>query len=53
MNMRLLLYGIRLRKDQLDYLKTKDNAADWIRNAIDEKKKREKLQKDKPVAMVD
>jgi len=43
MNMSLLLYGVRLRKDQLDYLRTKDNPADWIRNAIDEKRKREKI----------
>ena len=41
--MRLLYYGVRLRKDQLDYLRTKDNAAVWIRKAIDKQIKRERL----------
>ena len=32
---RLILYGVRLRKDQLDFLRTKDNASEWVRDTID------------------
>jgi len=34
-------YGIRLRTDQLRYLKEVGNPSEWIRDAIDEKRKRE------------
>jgi len=34
-------YGVRLRIDQLKYLKEVSNPSDWIREAIDEKRKRE------------
>jgi hypothetical protein len=35
-------YGVRLRRDQLKYLKRVANASQWVRDAIDEKRKREK-----------
>jgi len=34
-------YGVRLRADQLKYLKEVGNPSEWIRIAIDEKRKRE------------
>jgi len=34
-------YGIRLRADQLKYLREVGNPSEWIRDAIDEKRKRE------------
>jgi len=34
-------YGVRLRTDQLQYLKEVGNPSDWVREAIDEKRKRE------------
>jgi len=34
-------YGVRLRIDQLRYLKEVSNPSEWIREAIDEKRKRE------------
>lgn len=36
-----LHYGVRLRVDQLKYLKEVQNPSEWIRKAIDEKYKRE------------
>jgi hypothetical protein len=36
-----LHYGVRLRTDQLKYLKNVPNPSEWIRNAVDEKRKRE------------
>jgi len=38
---RKIHYGIRLRTDQLRYLKEVGNPSEWIRSAIDEKRKRE------------
>jgi len=38
-----LHYGVRLRTDQLKYLKTVAKPSEWIRQAIDEKKMREEL----------
>jgi hypothetical protein len=38
-------YGVRLRADQLKYLKDVENPSAWIRKAIDEKRKREKKEK--------
>jgi hypothetical protein len=35
-------YGIRLRIDQAQYLRRVPNASKWVREAIDEKRKREK-----------
>lgn len=34
-------YGIRLRIDQTKYLREITNPSEWIREAIDEKRKRE------------
>jgi len=34
-------YGVRLRADQLEYLKSVPNPSEWIRKAVDEKRKRE------------
>ncbi|UCE44261.1 MAG: hypothetical protein JSV57_01885 [Candidatus Bathyarchaeota archaeon] len=45
MSKKKLHYGVRLRTDQLDYLKDVDNPSDWVRKAIDEKRKREKRNK--------
>ncbi|MDH5623748.1 MAG: hypothetical protein OEY39_04705 [Candidatus Bathyarchaeota archaeon] len=36
-----LHYGVRLRVDQLKYLKNVSNPSEWIRTAVDEKRKRE------------
>ena len=36
-------YGVRLRIDQLKYLKEVNNPSQWIREAIDEKRKREDM----------
>ena len=33
--------GVRLRTDQMKYLKTVDKPSEWIREAVDEKKRRE------------
>jgi len=38
---RKLHYGIRLTADQLKYLKTVGKPSEWIREAVDEKRKRE------------
>ena len=38
-----LHYGVRLRPDQLKYLKTLPHSSEWVREAIDEKIKRDKL----------
>jgi len=35
-------YGVRLRADQLEYLKSVPNPSEWIRKAVDEKRNREK-----------
>jgi hypothetical protein len=34
-------YGVRLTADQLKYLKTISKPSEWIREAVDEKKRRE------------
>ena len=41
MNKRKLHYGVRLTVDQLKYLKTIGKPSEWIRQAVDEKKRRE------------
>jgi len=41
MSKRKLHYGVRLTTDQLKYLKTVGKPSEWIREAVDEKKKRE------------
>jgi len=41
MSKKKLHYGVRLRTDQLKYLKDIPNPSEWIRNAVDEKRKRE------------
>jgi len=41
MSERKLHYGVRLRIDQLKYLERVQNPSEWIRKAIDEKRKRE------------
>lgn len=38
----LVHYGVRLRKDQLEYLKTKEDKAGWIRAAVDNQIRQEK-----------
>jgi len=45
MSKKKLHYGVRLRVDQLKYLKDVKNPSQWIRNAVDEKRKREKKKK--------
>ncbi|UCC33678.1 MAG: hypothetical protein JSW53_01360 [Candidatus Bathyarchaeota archaeon] len=45
MSKKKLHYGVRLRTDQLKYLKAVDNPSDWVRKAIDEKRKRERKSK--------
>jgi len=42
-----LHYGVRLRVDQLKYLKKVQNPSEWIRKAVDEKRKREEKKKTK------
>lgn len=41
MNDKKVHYGVRLRIDQTQYLKEVANPSEWIREAIDEKRKRE------------
>jgi len=41
MSKKKLHYGVRLRVDQLRYLKTVGKPSEWIRDAVDEKKMRE------------
>jgi hypothetical protein len=41
MSKRKLHYGVRLTTDQLKYLRTVGKPSEWIREAVDEKKKRE------------
>lgn len=41
MSKKKLHYGVRLRVDQLKYLKSVQNPSQWIRKAVDEKRKRE------------
>jgi len=41
MSKRKLHYGVRLTTDQLKYLKTVAKPSEWIREAVNEKKKRE------------
>jgi hypothetical protein len=36
-----LHYGVRLTTEQLKYLKTVSKPSEWIREAVDEKKRRE------------
>ena len=45
MSQRKLHYGVRLRTDQLKYLKNVSNPSEWIRNAVDEKRKREEKER--------
>ena len=45
MSEKKLHYGVRLRRDQLKYLKEVENPSDWVRKAIDEKRKREERRK--------
>ena len=40
MSKKKLLYGVRLTIDQVKYLKTVDKPSEWIRSAVDEKKRR-------------
>jgi len=47
MSEKKLHYGIRLRVDQLKYLKEVQNPSEWVRKAIDEKRKREEKRKTK------
>lgn len=37
----LISYSIMLRREQVEYLKERENASDWVREAIDEKMERE------------
>jgi hypothetical protein len=41
MSKRKLHYGVRLTTDQLKYLRTVGKPSEWIREAVDEKKRRE------------
>lgn len=41
MSKKKLHYGVRLRVDQLKYLEKVPNPSEWVRKAIDEKRKRE------------
>jgi hypothetical protein len=41
MSKKKLHYGVRLRVDQLKYLERISNRSEWVRKAIDEKRKRE------------
>jgi hypothetical protein len=41
MSKRKLHYGVRLTADQLKYLRTVGKPSEWIREAVDEKRKRE------------
>lgn len=41
MSKRKLHYGVRLTTEQLRYLKTVGKPSEWIREAVDEKRKRE------------
>jgi len=43
MSKRKLHYGVRLTTDQLKYLKTVGKPSEWIRQAVDEKKRREEM----------
>jgi len=38
-------YGVRLRIDQALYLRDVSNASEWIRDAIDEKRRQEQKKK--------
>jgi len=40
-NGKKLHYGVRLRTDQLKYLKSVSKPSEWIRTAVDEKRRRE------------
>ncbi len=41
MSKKKLHYGVRLTTEQLKYLKTVNKPSEWIREAVDEKKRRE------------
>jgi hypothetical protein len=41
MSKRKLHYGVRLTSDQLRYLRSVGKPSEWIREAVDEKRKRE------------
>ena len=41
MSDRKLHYGVRLTAEQLKYLKTVGRPSEWIREAVDEKRRRE------------
>jgi len=45
MSKKKLHYGVRLRVDQLKFLKDVQNPSEWIRNAVDEKRKREEKER--------
>jgi len=47
MSEKKLHYGVRLRRDQLRYLEEVENPSEWVRKAIDEKRKREERGKAK------
>ena len=47
MSNRKLHYGVRLTAEQLQYLKTVGKPSEWIREAVDEKRKREKINRHK------
>ena len=47
MSDRKLHYGVRLTAEQLRYLKTVGKPSEWIREAVDEKRKREKINRNK------
>jgi len=45
MSKKKIHYGVRLRADQLRYLEEVQNPSEWVRKAIDEKRKREDKRK--------
>lgn len=45
MSKKKLHYGVRLSVDQLKYLKNVQKPSEWIRKAIDEKRKREETKR--------
>ncbi len=45
MSEKKLHYGVRLTTDQLKYLKSVSKPSEWIRDAVDEKRKREEKKK--------
>ena len=45
MSKKKIHYGVRLRIEQALYLRDVSNASEWIREAIDEKRRREEKKK--------